>query len=105
LKFHFDHSYTSKRRANQAIIDTDASLRPLVNFGLLKNYRGSQEFTDLRLTWLDPSERYSISAFVQNLGDNQYVSEINTITTPSFGTPYTRLSNPRFFGVDLGVKW
>jgi len=61
--------------------------------------------TDLRVRWTAPGDDLTISAFVNNLFDNQYVEGVNNLTTDTLGTPFATISAPRVWGVELGYDF
>ena len=60
---------------------------------------------DVRLAWTSTSEKYGLAAYVTNALDDQYVTGVNNITTDTFGTPFTLISEPRMWGVEATVAF
>jgi iron complex outermembrane receptor protein len=60
---------------------------------------------DMRLGWTSLDEKYGLAAYVTNVLDDQYVSGVNNITTDTFGTPFTLISEPRMWGVEATVAF
>ena len=60
---------------------------------------------DLRLAWTSTNEKYGVAAYVTNVLDDQYVTGVNNITTDTFGTPFTLVSEPRMWGVEATVAF
>jgi iron complex outermembrane recepter protein len=62
--------------------------------------------TDLRLIWNDPSETYLIEAFVENLEDEDVISNM-VLPVQTLGGPSTQitLNPPRTIGVRFGVNF
>jgi iron complex outermembrane receptor protein len=60
---------------------------------------------DLRLAWTSTNEKYGLAAYVTNALDDQYVTGVNNITTDTFGTPFTLVSEPRMWGVEATVAF
>jgi iron complex outermembrane recepter protein len=60
---------------------------------------------DLRLAWTSTNEKYGLAAYVTNVLDDQYVTGVNNITTDTFGTPFTLISEPRMWGVEATVAF
>jgi len=46
-----------------------------------------------------------VAAYVTNVLDDQYVTGVNNITTDTFGTPFTLISEPRMWGVEATVAF
>jgi iron complex outermembrane receptor protein len=73
------------------------------------NHQAPYEETDLNLLWTDPSNRYTLDAFVKNLGNANVISN-DGLQSGSFGfyaqapDNYTYYA-PRTFGIRLGVKF
>jgi iron complex outermembrane receptor protein len=60
---------------------------------------------DLRLAWTSTNQKYGVAAYVTNVLDDQYVTGVNNITTDTFGTPFTLISEPRMWGVEATVAF
>lgn len=60
---------------------------------------------DLRLAWTSTNEKYGLAAYATNVLDDQYVTGVNNITTDTFGTPFTLISEPRMWGVEATVAF
>ena len=60
---------------------------------------------DLRLAWTSTNQKYGLAAYVTNVLDDQYVTGVNNITTDTFGTPFTLISEPRMWGVEATVAF
>ena len=65
----------------------------------------AQNRTDLRVRWTAPGEALTISAFINNAFDNQYVGGVNNLTTDTLGTPFTSISQPRVWGLEVGYDF
>lgn len=68
------------------------------------------EETDLNLQWVDPSGRYTLDAFVKNLGNTDVITNDGLQSTSLSGTGGFELDNyvyapPRTFGIRFGVKF
>jgi iron complex outermembrane receptor protein len=60
---------------------------------------------DVRLAWTSTNQKYGVAAYVTNVLDDQYVTGVNNITTETFGTPFTLISEPRMWGVEATVAF
>jgi iron complex outermembrane receptor protein len=65
----------------------------------------AQQRLDLRLAWTSLNEKYGLAAYVTNVLDDQYVGGVNNITTDTFGTPFSLISEPRMWGVEATVAF
>lgn len=105
------YSYTSSTRINDAVRASDAALEnhpaygDLVDFSKLGKLRGSREIVNARLGWRSPNDHFSVALFAENLFDVRTPRTLNNISADIFGTPYVRIDRPRFWGVELGVKY
>ena len=72
------------------------------------------EETDLNLMWTDPSGRYTLDAFVKNLGNTAVITNDGLQSTSLSGPPGAGggfefdnyvYAPPRTFGIRLGVKF
>ena len=65
----------------------------------------AQQRLDLRLAWTSTNDKYGLAAYVTNVLDDQYVTGVNNITTDTFGTPFSLISEPRMWGVEATVAF
>lgn len=63
--------------------------------------QGAYSVLSLRAQWVDPSGRYSVAAFGDNLGNRHYLSYINANTTGI----QSIWASPVTYGVTFGVKF
>jgi iron complex outermembrane recepter protein len=62
--------------------------------------------TDVRLAWVSNSRvPVTVAVFANNLFDKQYVTGVQTISATTLGTPFTNITAPRFWGVELGAHF
>jgi iron complex outermembrane receptor protein len=62
--------------------------------------------TDARLGWTSHGRApVTVALYVNNLFDKQYATGIQTISATTLGTPFTNITAPRFWGVELGVHY
>lgn len=99
------YSFTSRVRLNVAVRDSDAAIAALVDFSKLKKLRSSANVVNAKVGWRSPGDHFSVSLYAENLFDDQRLRTLNTISADIFGTPYVRVDRPRFFGVELGVRY
>ncbi|HKE94041.1 MAG TPA: hypothetical protein VKB34_07025, partial [Povalibacter sp.] len=60
---------------------------------------------DLRLAWTSTNDKYGLAAYMTNALNDQYVTGINNITTDTFGTPFSLISEPRMWGVEATISF
>jgi iron complex outermembrane receptor protein len=66
----------------------------------------AQNRTDARLGWVSHGRvPISVAAYVNNLFDKQYATGAQTISSTTLGTPFSNISAPRFWGVEIGVHF
>ena len=105
------YSYTSPTRINDAVRDSDNSLKnnptfgDLVDFSKLERLRSRRTIVNARIGWRSPGDHFSVSLFAENLFDVRTPRTLNTVTADVFGTPYVRIDEPRFWGVELRSKF
>jgi iron complex outermembrane receptor protein len=108
------YSYTSRVRLNDAVRFSDTKLLKnptnpdydnLVDFSQLKKLRSSREIVNARIGWRLPNDRLSVALFADNLFDVRTPRTLNLITADTLGTPYVRMDRPRFWGIELGVRY
>lgn len=63
----------------------------------------SYALANFRVTWTSESERYQVSAYVQNLFDQRYVIDAGGVAQ-DLGAPNVLPGYPRFYGVALTVR-
>jgi iron complex outermembrane receptor protein len=113
IRLHADESITSAERKNSGSTNTEDALQyvaaqegnPPYIFAKLPGYFKSRELTDARVTWSDITGHYQVALWGTNLFNHRYVTDINTITASTLGTPYVRPQAPRFYGAELTYKF
>lgn len=66
----------------------------------------AQNRADARLGWVGHGAvPISIAVYVNNLFDKQYATGVQTISLSTLGTPFSNITAPRFWGVELGVHF
>jgi iron complex outermembrane receptor protein len=66
----------------------------------------AQNRTDARLGWTGRGPvPVSVALYVNNLFDKQYATGVQTISETTLGTPFSNITAPRFWGVELGVHF
>ncbi len=91
------HSYRGGTRCNSIAVAQGTCDGGFSNFTI----GGPRERTDLRAYWRNPSERYQIGVYANNVFDNRYIGGVNNLTADVLGTPFSSISEPRFYGVDF----
>ncbi len=108
----FDHSYTSEQRINDAGRLRDAQLSqvepttglPLVDPAIIASSRDDRSISNVRVSWISPTEKYRVSAWAKNLFDEERIRGIGEITALTLGTPFVRLEDPRFYGLEFSFS-
>ncbi|MBC6982593.1 TonB-dependent receptor [Caulobacter sp. 17J80-11] len=106
--FDASYSYVSAPRKNDASYGQRMVLESvlgLVDYSKLGSLDDSRNLVNARIGWNSPDGRYTASVWAENLLDERTVASLNTISATSLGTPYVRLDQPRFWGVQLGVHF
>src|SRR5690606_17326581 len=65
----------------------------------------SQQLTNARIAWTSPRGHWTWALYGRNLLDNQYVNSLGTYGKTVLGTVGARVSEPRTYGVEVGVKF
>jgi iron complex outermembrane receptor protein len=66
----------------------------------------AQNRTDARLGWVSQGPTpVSVALYINNLFDKQYATGVQTISETTLGTPFSNITAPRFWGVELGVHF
>jgi iron complex outermembrane receptor protein len=61
---------------------------------------------DARLAWTSHGRApVTVAVYGNNLTNKQYVEGVNNLTATTLGTPFTNITAPRFYGVELGVRY
>lgn len=100
LNFQVAHSYQSKTREN-----SDSRRQGATSATTAFEVGGAQNRTDLRATWISPSERFEWGVYANNVFDNQYVRGVNNITAATLGTAFVSVTDPMFWGSDLKINF
>jgi len=62
--------------------------------------------TDARLAWTSHGRvPVTVAIYGNNLFDKQYAMPINLISASTLGTPFTGITSPRFYGVEIGAHF
>jgi iron complex outermembrane receptor protein len=62
--------------------------------------------TDARISWTSHgSMPVTVAVYGNNIFDKQYADGVQLISATTIGTPFTNISAPRFYGVELGVHF
>ena len=100
VQFQVIHAYEGSTRCNDdSTAQGTCAGFPPVNVGEAQNR------TDLRAYWTSEDERLQLGAFVNNVFDNRYVTGVNNLTTATLGTPFVSLTEPRFWGFDVRIRY
>lgn len=99
------YSYTSRQLTNAASRATDAAIAPFVDWSKLGRLRSPRNIVNAKIGWRAPGDRWSIAAYAENLLNEKYLRTLNTISADIFETPYVRIDRPRFYGIELGLKF
>ena len=89
------------------------SLTPAIQFYYSSDYQTADQYfpfalqdsytqTDLRLTWLSPQGRWTISGFIQNLEDEEVILRTNIFTGEQIGQTF---ADPSIYGVTVGYRY
>jgi iron complex outermembrane receptor protein len=65
----------------------------------------SQQLTNARIAWTSPLGHWTWAVYGRNLLDNQYINSLGTYGKTVLGTVGARVSEPRTYGVEVGVKF
>ncbi|WP_291845354.1 TonB-dependent receptor [Maricaulis sp.] len=100
LTFQANHAWHGESRCNsQSVLQGTCGGYDAFATGEARNR------TDLRARWTAPDGALTVSAFVNNVFDNQYVEGVNNITASTLGTPFASISTPRVWGVEFGYDF
>ncbi|MGN6269657.1 MAG: TonB-dependent receptor [Sphingomonas sp.] len=99
------YSYTSRQLTNAASRATDAAIAPFVDWSKLGRLRSPRNIINAKIGWRAPGDRWSIAAYAENLLNEKYLRTLNTISADIFETPYVRIDRPRFYGIELGLRF
>jgi hypothetical protein len=62
--------------------------------------------TDARLAWTSHGPvPVTVAVYSNNLVDNRYVTGVQTISATTLGTPFSNITAPRFYGVEVGAHF
>jgi iron complex outermembrane recepter protein len=101
VDFTLQDAYVGAQRCN-ADSQAQGSCLPIPTFetGLATNR------TDTRLAWTSHSRvPVTVAAYVNNVFDKRYVTGVQTISSTTLGTPFTNITAPRFWGVELDARF
>ena len=62
--------------------------------------------TDARLAWTSHGTvPVTVAVYSNNLFDNRYITGVQTISATTLGTPFSNITAPRFYGVEVGAHF
>src|SRR6516164_7383557 len=62
--------------------------------------------TDARLAWTSHGlVPVTVAVYSNHLFDYRYVTGVQTISATTLGTPFTNITAPRFYGVEVGARF
>ncbi|MFC3550825.1 TonB-dependent receptor [Lysobacter cavernae] len=100
VRFALWHSYRGKTRcSDESQSQGTCGVSPALDLGEERN------LTDARIAWNAPGGNWSVAVYGKNLLDNQYVSGLGTYGKTVLGTVGARVTEPRTYGLELGVKY
>jgi len=95
-----NYAYRSESRCNsQSVFQGTCGGFPAFETGAATNR------TDIRARWMSSESGLSVSAFVNNLFDNQYVTGAGGLTRDTLGTSHATISSPRVWGLEFGYDF
>jgi iron complex outermembrane recepter protein len=66
----------------------------------------AQNRTDVRLSWTGRARvPVSVAVYGNDVFDKRYASPVNLLSATALGTPFTNISPPGFWGVEIGVNF
>jgi iron complex outermembrane receptor protein len=66
----------------------------------------AQNRTDARLAWTSPGRvPVTVALYGNNLFDKQYATGVQTISATTLGTPFSNITAPRFYGVEVSAHF
>jgi iron complex outermembrane receptor protein len=100
LEFDLSQAYRGKSRCNlESVEQGECDVSPNFSIG------AAQQRTDARLDWSSPTGAWAVALYVNNAFDKRYVTGVDNITLSTLGTPYARISPPRFWGVEFRANF
>lgn len=95
-----NYAYRGENRCNsQAVFQGTCGGFPAFETG------GSTTRTDLRANWLSATSGLTISAFVNNVFDDRYVTGVGGLTRDTLGTSHASITPPRVWGLEIGYDF
>jgi len=101
VDFTLQHAYSGAARCNTDSQAQGACLSiPTFKTGEATNR------TDARLAWTSHGTvPVTVAVYSNNLFDNRYVTGVQTISATTLGTPFSNITAPRFYGVEVGAHF
>ena len=101
VDFTLQHAYLGGFRCNA---DSPAQKERL-SIPPLQDGRGDQPH-DARLAWTSHGlVPVTVAVYSNHLFDNRYVTGVQTISATTLGTPFTNITAPRLYGVEVGARF
>jgi iron complex outermembrane receptor protein len=101
VDFTLQHAYVGAARCN-----TDSQAQgSCLNIPAFSTGEASNR-TDARLAWTGNGRvPVTVAVYGNNLFDNRYVTGVQTISATTLGTPFSNITAPRFYGVEVGARF
>ncbi|HEX7813489.1 TonB-dependent receptor [Dyella sp.] len=100
LVFDLNYAHRGRERCNaDSQLQGECVVSPNFQVG------SAQQRTDARLDWHAPGDHWGVALYANNLFNNRYVTGVNNISTPVFGTPFASITPPRTYGLELRAKF
>ena len=71
----------------------------------LPGFGDDRNLLNARIAWFSSDEAWTVALWGKNLLDDEVTSEIDDISTASFGTPFVSVDPPLTWGMELGYRF
>ena len=100
LRFTVRHAYRGATRcSDESQSQGTCGTSPALDLG------ESQQLTNARIAWTSPLGHWTWALYGRNLQDNQYINSLGTYGKTVLGTVGARVTEPRTYGVEVGVRF
>jgi iron complex outermembrane receptor protein len=100
VRFALRQAYRGKTRcSSESQSQGTCGISPALDLG------EAQNITDARIAWTSAGGQWTWAVYGNNLGDNQYINSLGTYGKTVLGTVGARVTEPRTYGIELGVRF
>ena len=100
LRFNLRHAYRGATRCSD-----ESQSQGTCGISQALDLGESRQLTNARIAWTAPQGHWTWALYGRNLLDNQYINSLGTYGKTVLGTVGARVTEPRTYGIEVGVQF